>query len=41
MVTTEEGRAFAKAHSMLFIETSAKTQSGVEQAFEELVLKVS
>lgn len=25
---------------MLFIETSARTREGVEQAFEELVLKI-
>ena len=39
-ISSEEGAAFAKAHSMLFIECSAKTQSGVQQAFEELVQKV-
>jgi Ras-related protein Rab-18 len=39
-VTREEGAAFAKRHGMLFIEVSAKTKVGVQQAFEELVEKV-
>ncbi|XP_065186356.1 ras-related protein Rab-18-like [Sycon ciliatum] len=39
-VTREEGLQFARAHSMLFIEASAKTRDGVQVAFEELVEKV-
>ena len=39
-VTKEEGLKFAKKHSMLFIEASAKTKEGVEIAFEELVEKI-
>jgi hypothetical protein len=39
-VTREEGAAFAKRHGMLFIEVSAKTRVGVQQAFDELVEKV-
>ncbi|GAB5371965.1 hypothetical protein AAMO2058_001625100 [Amorphochlora amoebiformis] len=38
-VTKEEGLAFARSNSMLFMECSAKTKQGVEQAFEELVEK--
>ena len=38
-VTREEGERFAVENSMLFVETSAKTNSGIQQAFEELVLK--
>jgi len=39
-VSREEGLAFAKKHAMLFIECSAKTRLGVQQAFEELVQKI-
>ena len=39
-VSTEEGRRFARRHSMLFIEASAKTKEGVEIAFKELVEKI-
>mmetsp|Transcript_11078 Transcript_11078/g.33216 ORF Transcript_11078/g.33216 Transcript_11078/m.33216 type:complete len:205 (-) Transcript_11078:1166-1780(-) len=39
-VTTEEGQNFGKAHGCLFVETSAKADVAVTQAFEELVLKV-
>lgn len=34
------GVQFARAHGCLFVETSAKGNVAVEQAFEELVLKV-
>lgn len=36
----EEGAAFARKLSTLFVECSAKTKVGVKQAFEELVEKV-
>jgi Ras family len=39
-VTSEEGENFAKTHGCLFVETSAKADVAVTQAFEELVLKV-
>ncbi|NWI89276.1 RB18B protein, partial [Pitta sordida] len=39
-VERKEGLQFARKHALLFIETSAKTQAGVQHAFEELVLKV-
>ena len=40
-VTRDEGARFARKHSMLFIEASARTREGVQIAFEELVQKVS
>ncbi|XP_063724702.1 ras-related protein Rab-18A-like [Symsagittifera roscoffensis] len=39
-VSREEGLNYAKKHSMLFIEASAKTREGVQCAFEELVDKI-
>lgn len=37
----DDGFRFAKKHRTLFIETSAKTNEGVRDAFEEVVRKVS
>ena len=39
-VTKEEGERMARENGMMFIETSAKTRIGVQEAFEELVNKV-
>lgn len=39
-VSREAGQAFARQHGCLFVETSAKTNLAVSQAFEELVLKI-
>lgn len=39
-VSQEEGLAFARQQSTLFVESSAKTATGVEQTFEELLRKI-
>jgi Ras-related protein Rab-18 len=39
-VSREEGQQFARDHGALFLECSAKTKIGVQQAFEELCLKI-
>ncbi|KFQ32458.1 Ras-related protein Rab-18-B, partial [Merops nubicus] len=39
-VNLQIGLQFAMKHSLLFIKTSAKTQDGVQHAFEELVIKI-
>ncbi|KNC46646.1 Rab18/RabC-family small GTPase [Thecamonas trahens ATCC 50062] len=39
-VSRDQGAAFARAHAMLYIETSARTSEGVRDAFSELVTKV-
>jgi Ras-related protein Rab-18 len=39
-VSRETGAAFARERAMVFIECSAKTKLGIQQAFEELVHKV-
>lgn len=39
-VSTEEGAEFAKSNQLLFMETSAKTGAGVEQAFTQPALDV-
>ncbi|XP_042331365.1 ras-related protein Rab-18-B-like [Sceloporus undulatus] len=35
-----EGLQFARKHSMLFVETSAKMRHGVQNAFEEVVIRI-
>jgi GTPase SAR1 family protein len=39
-VTYQEGADLARRLQSLFVECSAKTKIGVEEAFEELVTKV-
>lgn len=39
-VSRAEGQELAKKHGCLFVETSAKANVAVQQAFEELVLKI-
>lgn len=40
-VSRQEGQRFAMERGALFIECSAKTRVGVQQAFEELCLKIA
>lgn len=39
-VQTADGETFARSHGMVFIECSAKTNSHIRQAFEEIVAKM-
>ncbi|KAJ1963785.1 hypothetical protein GGI12_001846 [Dipsacomyces acuminosporus] len=39
-VTRKEGAEYARKHQTLFLECSAKTKIGVQQAMEELVTKI-
>lgn len=39
-ITRDDGFRFAKKHRTMFIETSAKTNEGVRDAFEEVVRKI-
>ena len=39
-VSKEEGAALARKHGCLFVETSAKANVAVNQAFEELVQQI-
>mmetsp|Transcript_17656 Transcript_17656/g.25165 ORF Transcript_17656/g.25165 Transcript_17656/m.25165 type:complete len:227 (-) Transcript_17656:175-855(-) len=39
-VSTEEGKAFAKQHGLIFMETSAKTAANVEKAFIDTASKI-
>jgi len=39
-VSRDEAIAFAKSLNMMYIETSAKTKIGVQNAFEELIQKI-
>lgn len=39
-ISRDDGFRFAKKHRTLFIETSAKTNEGVKDAFEEVVRKI-
>ena len=39
-VSKKEGLAFARENNMLFIEASAKTQDGINQAFDEVLQKI-
>lgn len=39
-VSREEGVEFARQQSTLFVESSAKTATGVQQTFEELLRKI-
>jgi len=40
VVTAEEAKEFARRGGMLYIEASAKTNAGVQQAYEELIHKI-
>ena len=39
-VSVEEAQSFARKQAMMYIEASAKTRAGIQQAFEEVVQKI-
>lgn len=39
-VTKSEANEFAQQHGMIYIEASAKTQEGINQAFDELIQQI-
>ncbi len=39
-MTRKEAEAFARSKGMIFLECSAKTRVGIQQAFNEVVHKV-
>ena len=39
-VSTSDGAEWARSKGMLFLEASAKTEKCIQQAFEEVVMKV-
>ena len=39
-VTRREGEAWAHEHSMIFIESSAKTRTGIHQVFMECIMQI-
>ncbi len=41
VVTRDEAEDFAKSRGMLFMESSAKTNEGVFQVFNEIIFKVN
>ena len=40
LIQRQQGLDFAKTHAMVFIETSAKTEEGIQQTFDEVITKV-
>ena len=39
-VSRKEGEAWAHEHSMLFVESSAKTRAGIQQVFLETIMQI-
>lgn len=39
-VSRKEGEAWAHEHSMLFVESSAKTRAGIQQVFLETIMRI-
>eukprot|EP00762_Andalucia_godoyi_P006346 ANDGO_05851.mRNA.1 Ras-related protein RABC1 len=39
-VSADEGEEFAREHGMIFLQCSAKTRAGIQEAFDEVVFKI-